>query len=99
MNQQQHVPAPTARPTFRRMTEDDLDHMAALLGDPQVMRYYPRPKTGTKRWPGSAQCRVESCPTITALVPQVDRVFRVVGLDTVIPLHPGVAETLQSPPV
>jgi RimJ/RimL family protein N-acetyltransferase len=27
------------------MTEDDLDDMAALLGDPDVMRYYPRPKT------------------------------------------------------
>jgi Acetyltransferase (GNAT) domain len=26
------------------MTPDDLDDMAALLGDPQVMRYYPRPK-------------------------------------------------------
>lgn len=27
------------------MTTDDLDDMAALLGDPDVMRYYPRPKT------------------------------------------------------
>ncbi|MFC1408974.1 GNAT family N-acetyltransferase [Streptacidiphilus sp. N1-12] len=47
MNQQlnqRQVPAPTARLTFRRMTEDDLDDMAALLGDPRVMRYYPRPK-------------------------------------------------------
>jgi RimJ/RimL family protein N-acetyltransferase len=26
------------------MTADDLDDMAALLGDPDVMRYYPRPK-------------------------------------------------------
>jgi RimJ/RimL family protein N-acetyltransferase len=26
------------------MTADDLDDMAALLGDPQVMRYYPRPR-------------------------------------------------------
>ena len=27
------------------MTSDDLDDMAALLGDPQVMRYYPSPKS------------------------------------------------------
>jgi RimJ/RimL family protein N-acetyltransferase len=27
------------------MTPDDLDDMAALLGDPEVMRYYPRPKS------------------------------------------------------
>jgi RimJ/RimL family protein N-acetyltransferase len=26
------------------MTPDDLDDMATLLGDPQVMRYYPHPK-------------------------------------------------------
>jgi RimJ/RimL family protein N-acetyltransferase len=39
------VPAPTRRLAFREMTRDDLDDMAALLGDPQVMRYYPHPKT------------------------------------------------------
>jgi RimJ/RimL family protein N-acetyltransferase len=38
-------PAPTPRLTFREMTPDDLDDMAALLGDPQVMRHYPQPKT------------------------------------------------------
>ncbi len=27
------------------MTEDDLDNMAALLGDPQVMSFYPAPKS------------------------------------------------------
>lgn len=27
------------------MTSADLDDMAALLGDPEVMRFYPRPKT------------------------------------------------------
>jgi RimJ/RimL family protein N-acetyltransferase len=27
------------------MTPDDLDNMAALLGDPQVMRHYPQPKS------------------------------------------------------
>jgi RimJ/RimL family protein N-acetyltransferase len=30
---------------FRGMTPDDLDDMAALLGDSAVMTYYPRPKT------------------------------------------------------
>ena len=35
----------SARLTFRDMLPDDLDDMAALLGDPEVMTYYPRPKT------------------------------------------------------
>src|SRR5512132_3790099 len=35
----------TARLGFREMTPDDLDDMAALLGDPQIMRYYLHPKT------------------------------------------------------
>ena len=39
------VPPPTPQLVFREMTPDDLDDMAALLGDPEVMRYYPRPKT------------------------------------------------------
>jgi RimJ/RimL family protein N-acetyltransferase len=33
------------RLAFREMTPGDLDDMAALLGDPGVMTYYPRPKT------------------------------------------------------
>lgn len=32
----------TSRLLLREMTVDDLDDMAALLGDPEVMRYYPR---------------------------------------------------------
>jgi RimJ/RimL family protein N-acetyltransferase len=32
------------RLVFRDMAPDDLDDMAALLGDPEVMTYYPRPK-------------------------------------------------------
>jgi RimJ/RimL family protein N-acetyltransferase len=36
---------PTPQLVFREMTPDDLDDMAALLGDPEVMRYYSRPKT------------------------------------------------------
>ena len=35
----------SARLTFRDMTPDDLDDLALLLGDPEVMTYYPRPKT------------------------------------------------------
>lgn len=35
----------TARLRLREMAEDDLDEMAALLGDPAVMRYYPAPFT------------------------------------------------------
>jgi RimJ/RimL family protein N-acetyltransferase len=38
-------PPATARLTFRDMCADDLDDMACLLGDPEVMTYYPRPKT------------------------------------------------------
>ena len=38
------VPPPTPQLVFREMTLDDLDDMAALLGDPEVMRYYPHPK-------------------------------------------------------
>jgi RimJ/RimL family protein N-acetyltransferase len=35
----------TRRLVMREMTVDDLDDMAGLLGDPEVMRHYPRPKT------------------------------------------------------
>jgi RimJ/RimL family protein N-acetyltransferase len=35
----------SARLAFREMSTDDLDDMALLLGDPDVMTYYPRPKT------------------------------------------------------
>lgn len=35
----------TRRLILREMTAADLDDIAALLGDPQVMRYYPRPRT------------------------------------------------------
>ncbi|HWS35337.1 MAG TPA: GNAT family N-acetyltransferase [Actinoplanes sp.] len=45
MNQQHRTPAPTHRLAFRQMTTSDLDDMAALLSDPRVMQYYPRPKT------------------------------------------------------
>jgi RimJ/RimL family protein N-acetyltransferase len=39
------APPPTSRLTFREMSADDLDDMAALLGDRQVMCYYPHPKS------------------------------------------------------
>ena len=35
----------TERLRLREMTDGDLDAMATLLGDPEVMRHYPRPKT------------------------------------------------------
>ena len=38
------TPPPTGRLAFREMSADDLDDMATLLGDPEVMRYYPHPK-------------------------------------------------------
>jgi len=39
------IPPPTERLRFREMSDADLDLMADLLGDPHVMRHYPRPKT------------------------------------------------------
>lgn len=39
------IPRDTEHLRFRRMTPADLDEMAALLGDPAVMEYYPAPKT------------------------------------------------------
>jgi RimJ/RimL family protein N-acetyltransferase len=37
-------PGPTERLSFREMTVDDLDLMAELLGDPEVMTFYRHPK-------------------------------------------------------
>ncbi|MGO4103627.1 GNAT family N-acetyltransferase [Leifsonia sp. YAF41] len=39
------APGDTERLHFRPMTLGDLENMAALLGDPDVMTYYPAPKT------------------------------------------------------
>jgi RimJ/RimL family protein N-acetyltransferase len=39
------MPPDTGRLTFREMASGDLGDLAALLGDPEVMTYYPRPKT------------------------------------------------------
>ncbi|SMX87929.1 Acetyltransferase (GNAT) domain-containing protein [Brevibacterium iodinum ATCC 49514] len=41
-------PCDTPRLRLREMTDDDLDDMAALLGDLQVMEYYPHPKDRTE---------------------------------------------------
>ncbi|MBW0101630.1 GNAT family N-acetyltransferase [Pseudonocardia sp. KRD291] len=38
------VPVPTTRLAFAEMALDDLDDMAGLLGDPEVMKHYPRPR-------------------------------------------------------
>jgi RimJ/RimL family protein N-acetyltransferase len=39
------LPSPTDRLAFRCMTDHDIDDMCRLLGDPEVMRYYPQPKS------------------------------------------------------
>lgn len=39
------LPHPTNRLRFREMTLPGLDAMSALLGDPEVMTYYPAPKS------------------------------------------------------
>ena len=39
------IPADTARLHFREMTGDDLYAMSELLGDPEVMAFYPAPKS------------------------------------------------------
>lgn len=46
------TPDPTARLLFRRMTDDDIESMCQLLGDPDVMRHYPHPKSRAEvqRW-------------------------------------------------
>ncbi|OOB91732.1 GNAT family N-acetyltransferase [Rathayibacter sp. VKM Ac-2630] len=46
------LPAPTDRLRFREMRLEDLDDLASLLGDPDVMTYYPAPKTrdGAQEW-------------------------------------------------
>ncbi|NUW35172.1 GNAT family N-acetyltransferase [Nonomuraea sp. SMC257] len=51
------LPPPTARLSFRELTPHDLDDMAALLGDPEVMRYYPRTRTREEslRWIESSE--------------------------------------------
>jgi hypothetical protein len=40
VNRHHRPPPPTPRLAFRHLTQDDLDDMAALLGDPGVMRHY-----------------------------------------------------------
>lgn len=42
------LPHATPRLRFREMSPNDLDDTANLLGDPQVMEYYPRPKDRTE---------------------------------------------------
>lgn len=39
------LPAPTERLRFREMVADDLEIMAAMLGDADVMAFYPAPKS------------------------------------------------------
>jgi RimJ/RimL family protein N-acetyltransferase len=39
------TPTDTRRLHFREMTDDDLDSLAAMLGDPEVMTFYAAPKS------------------------------------------------------
>ncbi|WP_345544241.1 GNAT family N-acetyltransferase [Microbacterium jejuense] len=39
------LPPDTARLRFREMLPADIDAMAGLLGDPELMQFYPAPKT------------------------------------------------------
>lgn len=45
MPPQRLLPSTTSRLRFREMRTSDLDPLAALLGDPEVMAFYPAPKT------------------------------------------------------
>ena len=42
----------TERLRLDELTDDDLDDVAAMLGDPEVMRFYPAPldRAGARRW-------------------------------------------------
>lgn len=42
------IPEPTERLAFREMAEGDLEPMAALLGDAEVMAYYDHPRDRTE---------------------------------------------------
>ncbi|TYC96316.1 GNAT family N-acetyltransferase [Arthrobacter echini] len=46
------LPPPTGRLQFREMADTDLDNITALLGDVEVMRFYPAPKSREEaaRW-------------------------------------------------
>lgn len=57
MSHEPLIPEPTARLAFRQMTDHDLDDMAALLGDPAVMRYYPQPMDRRQAGAGSSGTR------------------------------------------
>lgn len=46
------TPGDTERLRFREMHDDDLENMHSLLGDPEVMKFYPHPFTRaeTQHW-------------------------------------------------
>ena len=52
LSDERAFPPPTDRLAFREMTRGDQEIMEELLGDPEVMRYYPRPKSRDEvsRW-------------------------------------------------
>ncbi|WOF21478.1 GNAT family N-acetyltransferase [Microbacterium betulae] len=55
------LPRPTSRVRFRELVEEDIEEMAAMLGDPEVMAFYPAPKTHeeTAGWIARARASYE----------------------------------------
>jgi RimJ/RimL family protein N-acetyltransferase len=45
MDLMRHLPLLTERLALRPLREDDLEPLARLLGDPEAMRHFPRPRT------------------------------------------------------
>ena len=65
-NQTDSSPIPRSdRLIFRNMTDDDLEDMAAMLADPAVMKFYPRPKTVMGPRLGSTGTRATTSNTAT----------------------------------
>ncbi|WP_341945513.1 GNAT family N-acetyltransferase [Microbacterium sp. LWH11-1.2] len=71
------LPEPTPRLRFREMTAGDLDAMAELLGDPEVMAYYPAPKTrsASADWIARMRDRYESHGHALWIIETHDGVF------------------------
>lgn len=61
MSARRLLPTQTERLSFREMTMDDLDLIADLIGDPEVMAFYPAPKTRAESaaWIARMQQRYE----------------------------------------
>ncbi len=56
----------TERLTLRQMNMDDVNALAAVLGDPEAMRYYRAPFTRDKASPGSGSGTQKSASSRSA---------------------------------